>query len=430
MAAPDWVPPSGEGDFLEIGRIATLRKEIDQAHIDNSDNVSVQMKKKMSIIDLIPCLFKVDYSSILETNKPVSEKFKPEILFQDACVDFASIQATYGLGSTGPTNYNFLRLYLTDMTSATDSMSNDYMKSVLDDSINSLTQSKVGQLFSKVQKTAQSTGSGDKNSMADNLKTALNSVGIKFVDGVLTSDTAQFASDILTHGSRISFPKIWNSGSYSPNLNCNVKLVSPYGHPKAINEFIIKPIAYLLILLSPTTKHGITTERPNYITLKSYGLSNLTLCYPRSIDIRRGGDDSSYNIYKQPLTVDVNLTFEAVTEGFACFKNFNGRDPSGQHPEYGIFTPGSEISLKKFDDDYDLPGALFPTLKSIVNSFRPFGYEATGSTSTPINTPSDSISQSSGTDSTNPVEEEITLDSVPTDTIPLYEVPPTSLTVI
>jgi hypothetical protein len=316
------------------------------------------------------------------------------------------------------------------MTSATDSMSNDYMKSVLDDSINSLTQSKVGQLFSKVQKTAQSTGSGDKNTIIDNIVNAANSVGINFVSEILTNSNTKFATDILTHGSRISFPKIWNSGSYSPNLNCNIKLVSPYGHPKAIHEFIIKPIAYLLILLSPTTKHGITTERPNYITLKSYGLSNLTLCYPRSIDIRRGGDDSSYNIYKQPLTVDVNLTFEAVTEGFACFKNFDGRDTSEQHPEYGIFTPGSEISLKKFDDDYDLPGALFPTLKSIVNSFRPFGYEATGSTSTPTNTPSESTSTDSGTDSANPVEEDISPYEIPNDPIPAYEVPPDNLIVI
>jgi len=48
---------------------------------------------------------------------------------------------------------------------------------------------------------------------------------------------------------------------YSGNLSVNIRLVSPYGHPKAVKEFILKPLSYLLLLAAPQTTNGVTYGR-------------------------------------------------------------------------------------------------------------------------------------------------------------------------
>jgi len=247
-------------DFLEIGRIPNMRPEIDE-----DGRISDYLKSKMSIVDIIPCLFTVPYSNILSATE--MKNTAPTISYEAAVDSFKKISATYGLNP-----YSFLRLYLTDMTSSTDEMSNEYTKNIIDDTLNSATMQRMMSPFVTSNKISQSTGSNTPSMAKTAEELSKNYLNIDISQVAI--DKMDLAQSILTHGSRISFPKIWNNSSYSPNLQCVIKLVSPYGHPKAINEFIIKPLAYILILLSPTTKQGLTTEKPSYLTMKSYGLSN------------------------------------------------------------------------------------------------------------------------------------------------------------
>lgn len=391
MANNNYTPKSEE--VLEIGRIPRFRSEIDP-----DERISKYIKSKMSIIDLIPCMFNVPYSNIFNLLTD-TKSVLPKIEYKKAINDYRSICDNYGLYP-----YSFLRLYLTDMTSSTDEMSNEYMKNVIDETLNSTTMQRIMAPFKTAYSTSESLGSKSFNKIIDLVKN-MTSENIQAAPDMLKQiDTAAV---LLTHGTRINFPKVWASASYSPNLNCVIKLVSPYGHPKAIREFIIKPLAYLLILLSPSTRQGLVTERPNYLTLKSYGLSNLMVCYPRSISIRRGGDSTSFNKYKQPTVVEVSLTFEATTEGFAFFKSID------DNPEKEIFTNSNDITTKPFKDDFEQPFSLFPTLKSFINSFRPFDYDnqkdtssgdsQTGSGSTTSSNPVGYSTSSNNTSNTNPV---------------------------
>lgn len=373
MADDDMIPGSKDG-IREIGRISTLRSDIDPPeHSDGSLNISKQLKSRMSVIDLIPCQFNISLSTILKSdNSDFSDKFIPDITYKKAIEDYNWMLWSYGLDSC-----DFLRLYLTDTTSSTDEMSNTYDKNVLDSTLDSLVSNKWTSGLATAFKFAQSTGAATPGKSGE--------TGVGWVDKVIdtvkanispgVSDGLNLGLDVLTHGTKIAFPKIWSGSDFSPNLSCNIKLISPYGHPDAINEFIIKPLCYLLILLSPTTTQGITINRPNYLTLKSYGLANFSLCYPKSMSIRRGGDDSSYNQYCQPMTVDINLTFETVTAGFACFKNFGGMDgqTGKKHPEADLFGENSDLGTEDYEKDFTQPNSLFPTLRSVINSFRPKG---------------------------------------------------------
>lgn len=370
-------PNSNEAPIMEIGRIPNLRPDIDQ-----KSKISTELKKRMGIIDLIPCNFDMSLTAALKDGGKLSDAFKPKIVYKEPISNYQEQLGSYGLDKS----VEFLRVYLTDSTTVSETLTNNYMKNVISDSLNSLSSSKVGKFFQSIDKMFQSMGQAKRDTHT----------GASTPDITSYSEAMEIVDDVLTHGTRIALPKIWSGNEYSPQLTCSVKLVSPYGHPDAIARFIIRPLGYLMMLLSPRTAYGLVTKRPSYVALKSYGMSNLRIASPSVIEIRRGGDDNSYNQYKQPLSVEVALTFDALTEGFAAF------DTDEEHDELGIFSLlGTGCLTKKFDDEFETtPSALFPTMKSLVNSFRPFDYQESEST-TPL-TPSSDRSSISDTSVSNP----------------------------
>ena len=280
---PGWTPGELEDfeAYTEIGKIPKLRKEIDQSHSDTpvSDNISLELKKRMGVIDLIPCNFDllegVDLSS-----DAISQAFKPNIKYESACENFIRIQAEYGFSD--PTA--FLRVFLTDSTTVQETISNSYTKNIIDDTLNSLTSTKLGQLFHSTFRSVASLGHDDpgSNIAGEKVSAAVNAIGL----GGPASKVAGQLAEVLTHGSRISFPKIWAGTEYNPSLTCNIKLMSPYGHPDAIAKFIIEPLGRLMLLLAPRTYSGLTTQRPNFVALKSYGMANMNICSPSVLESR------------------------------------------------------------------------------------------------------------------------------------------------
>ena len=115
----------GVSAYTEIGKIPKLRKKIDQSHKDTpvSDNVSTELKKRMGVIDLIPCNFDLTQGVDLSI-KAIIKAFSPTIKFQGACDHFERLQTEYGFSD--PTS--FLRVYLTDSTTVQETISNSYTK--------------------------------------------------------------------------------------------------------------------------------------------------------------------------------------------------------------------------------------------------------------------------------------------------------------
>jgi len=359
-----WIPPGGEKAYTEIGKIPKLRKKIDQSHTDKpiTDNVSVELKKRMGVIDLIPCVFDLLQGLSLDKDA-ITEAFKPTIKYQLPCQDFVDTQKEYGFKEQS----SFLRVFLTDSTTVQETISNSYTKNIIDDTLNSLTSSKLGQLFKSSFDTIQSFGLGQPKP-GSNVDGAIKS---KPVQASPVGNMAKQLLEVVTHGSRISFPKIWAGTEYSPSLTCNIKLMSPYGHPDAIAKFIIEPLGRLMLLLAPKTYTGLTTQRPSFLALKSYGMANMNICSPSVLEIRRGGDDNSYNQYKQPLTVDIAMTFDSVCEGFAIFGNYGDDIPN---PDKDLFIQDGPMT-ETFETGFETkPHAYFSTMRTMVNSFRPFKF--------------------------------------------------------
>jgi len=176
----------------------------------------------------------------------------------------------------------------------------------------------------------------------------------------------------------MTFPKIWQSTTYSGNLSVNIRLVSPYGHPKAVKEFILKPLSYLLLLAAPRTANGVTYGKNIPITIKAYGLNYTILGALSSITFRRGGSDTSFNLYKQPLTIDLSIEFQTLFDAFAVF------DP-GSSPEKSKLTFDKDIfstsniglddpnNLGRFAYDKTSSFHIMTSLGMILSSLKPIG---------------------------------------------------------
>ena len=345
-----------------IGRFANLRPEIDP-----SDRVSSEITDKMSIVDLIPCSFNIGYGSKMpeftfeSVSKELLNLITPKLMFEEPIEAYREACNFYGLI---PVDY--LKVYLTDMSTGVDQITNTYDKNLISSSLESVSSNT---LISKGSVFLESTGRS-LTGVGDNISDLITEQLKKFkIDtGDLLGHSSSAITEALSHGTKVQFPKVWMGSSYSPNLQINIKLVSPYGHPQAIAEFITKPLGYILLLLAPKTQSGISLRRPNYIMLKAYGISNMVLCYPASIQIRRTTDQGGYNRFKQPLSIEIMLEFNSTSEGFASYL------PSSENDiERDSFT--SESLLKDFSEDmqgYNANVPLFPTLKYMADSFRPY----------------------------------------------------------
>jgi len=144
-----------------------------------------------------------------------------------------------------------------------------------------------------------------------------SNLGLKMLQET-TSDNAWFnmaVGKIL--GIQTAFPDEWRSSDYSNNLQLLIKLVSPAGDDDSINEYIIKPLMFIILTASPFTMNGLSFGYPMLWEIKADGLMNIDLAYVQNMVITRGGNDTQFNRKNQPLNIDVRMTISPLVHNFA-----------------------------------------------------------------------------------------------------------------
>lgn len=357
-------------ELFRIGKPAGFHKGADP-----HSRIRYYMESKMNVIDIIPCEFKIPLTKALEITEKNSENEKviidalmPAIDYGDAVEEYQKVCGAYGLDN----NYGGIRLYITDETTSTDQFDVQYTNNMLESALNGLTDK--GRQLRDIMRSV--TGSYDRE--ATKAGSSLGGTAGGILGGVIDSLTGsedntfrenltQLGSSVgqaIALGQKFSLPKIWSDSNYTPNLNAVVKLVSPYGHPDAIKEFIIKPLMYLLIIASSRTRDGISYRAAPKLSINAYGVANFPLASISGITVRRGGADTSFNIYRQPLSVDVSLTFQTLVNGFAAFDS-PGKDPSS------VLWGESNKIVSDINNAQAGRRALFPTLGTYLESLRP-----------------------------------------------------------
>ncbi|MFW6219374.1 MAG: hypothetical protein ACOC1K_03730 [Nanoarchaeota archaeon] len=337
-------------NIINIGRPYSFRPEVDA-----TGTVKSLLEKKMGIVEIVPCKWQYPV-----TDKD-STKVLPQVQFQEAIQVFKDCCGSYGLNPM----YSGVRLHLTDKTASTDDITNSYDINMFQEKIDSMrTGIRALQAARNFGKLTQSAVS-DPMSAAKQATSNIDSSAKEFVkQNQGTSNAAETIAELVLMGNKLSFPKIWRDSDYNPNININVRLFSPYGHPEAIKKFIVEPLCYIILLCSPKTGDGLTYGHPHSLHVRGYGMIDLKLAYASSISWRRGGDDSSFSIYRQPTTVDVSISLQALIGGFGYYyKN----------------KPGTESNVSKLMTAHDSSvqnssSVSFPTLGTIIDSFRPYDY--------------------------------------------------------
>jgi len=305
-------------DLFMIGRPCKFNKIIDPYN-----RFSNYLRSKMSVIDLLPVDYGVDLKRMTEmvagatdseTNNKVSIY---SIGYQEKIALYKKLCTYHGLKE-----YVGVRLFTTDDTTASDTIQVQYKDNTFQGLSDSL--SNAGQSYRDVANSLLGSHSKEFSDKVISAGTELATEGTTILGGnrglqELMKGVASVAGDMVMKGNKMTFPKIWQSSTYNGNLSVNVRLVSPYGHPKAVKEFILKPLSYLILLSAPQTINGVTFGGSIPITIKAYGLNYTVLGSISSMTFRRGGGDSSFNLYRQPLTIDISIEFQTLFDAFAVF---------------------------------------------------------------------------------------------------------------
>jgi hypothetical protein len=343
-------------ELVDIGNVLKLRKVIDDEY-----RITNHIRSHLAAVDIIP----LDYQlHLADLNK---ERWGVSYEFEKAIEEYQKVCANYGLTN----NYGGVRLWLTDDTVAVDEYANQYEANVIETAMSSL--SGVSQTIKTLKSVTHSTGtSGTARDSYEGITDGATgmvegvikgSLGL-FPDGKLRQAletnaiaAARTAGEIVFKGKHISLPKIWKSSTYTPSLTLTIKLTSPYGSPVAIKEYITRQLLYLLALVSPRTNDGLTYGFSRPVRVQGYGLTNINLGYVESVSIRRGGRDVAYNVFKQPLTLDVMVSVKPLTDGFAACDTLT--DVATIHDADKPYTPGGTKA------------PAITTLGNVIQSLRP-----------------------------------------------------------
>lgn len=347
-SAKDLFNTSNTSDIGEIELKSIGRPTAFSSTIDSKRTATKYLQSKMNIIDLIPCDFSIDISSFFDSNGSVdldggdlSSLIQHKIVYDKPCDRYKKQQAMYNL----PKSYAGLRLYVTDETPATDSFTNLFTPSVLYQKINSFSDG-----FQSLRELIKTGGEGIKNfvsemqtSVVDTAKKYSTEIANEFnLNGNAIGNNIENALNVISnmalYGHKMPVPLYWQESNYSPSLNVNLKLVSPSGHPVAIKKFIIEPLIYILLLASSKTFDGITYGNAGMCSVYAYGLTQIPAAYITSITLNRGGSTTAFNIFRQPLMIDLNISFDTLVSGFAAYSPDFSNNIKVTNPEENIFT--------------------------------------------------------------------------------------------
>lgn len=389
------------GELFHVGNYLGLRQEIDPGF-----TVTKLIRNNLSVVDLIPVDFSINWQKIVDP-----KQFAMTYDFDQSTKNYRERCEKYKLKP-----YDGLRLWLTDDTQAYEEVTNNFENNIIESKMNSL--SEWGQKISGALKAFNIDQKMGGEFVSDKviepiggmikgaLGTSEDSDGAKIIDGVVGA--ASTVTGMLLQGKQVSLPKIWRQSDYNPSLTFNVKLVSPYGTPDAIKNFIIRPLIHILLMSSPESTDGLTYGLYQPVKIKAYGMSNINLGAITSISLRRGGRETAYNIYRQPLQIDVGINCIPLSPGFAHMTEL---------PDVATLDDAS----KPYEENAKGSPA-FTTVGNIIQSLRPI--------------PDEIISKTVGTTSSNysiqsSKQEEVKADSTPpapqipdpVKSIPDYKIP-------
>ena len=295
------------------------------SNIDNGNNYRSRLVGNLTKVKLTPTGYQINMGALSSDTSPVgiaanlSNMYKvggsikgtipgTTTTIPDALTIWKNMLFSNSKAFQNLQYYNELDILCTNDSTMTETFSNGFGDSAIDDLSNLLTRSGIGKLITTGAKGIQAATTYNSNAMQGLLGAAAN-VGNK---NAVESWAKAISAKALNV--KIALPKQWVDSQYDNTLQLMIKLVSPNGHPTAIAKNILEPLFMLTTAAAPITYDGIIMGYPMLWEIKTQGLMDIKLGAITAMTITRGGTETQFNNYGQPLNVDVRLTISPLAD--------------------------------------------------------------------------------------------------------------------
>lgn len=212
---------------------------------------------------------------------------------------------TVGRANLHETLYDGFTILGTNDSTFNETISNEYgpnrFQQAAEDISSKIKESAIGSAASLVGNLYRSYDSAN----------GLEALGIVGQFGLLGALSGIF------QGVKIQLPQVWNNSDYNSSLNIMIRLISPSGDQASIKKYIKDPLEILIRATAPITLDGMMYGYPMIWDVKAHGVMHLKLATVTALTITRGGNDTVFNKYDEPLNVDVRLMITPINPGFA-----------------------------------------------------------------------------------------------------------------
>jgi len=133
----------------------------------------------------------------------------------------------------------------------------------------------------------------------------------------------------LAAGARIDFPQVWKTSTFTPSYTMTIRLYNP--NPRSDNatkQYIIGPIAALMLLGIPLTEDGSSYNWPFLHKIRAAGIYNLDPAFIQTITIVKGGDQQQISYNQRLSMVDVRIDFGSLYNTMVAGRNIRSGRPT------------------------------------------------------------------------------------------------------
>ena len=186
----------------------------------------------------------------------------------------------YEAWTGGMTDQNYIHFLVShDGTNVQENVSTDTEESFL--------QGILGSTNSIASQLSYLSGIGFNNQMdaKDNINSILN--------GVIGENGWSKLVDNVLSGGKLKIPKIVSDTNYTQSASCTMRFISPYGNPKSVFLWCVVPVCHLLAFALPKQLSDSMYSYPYILKVNQKGWFNTNLAVMSSINISRGGSDST-----------------------------------------------------------------------------------------------------------------------------------------
>jgi len=309
----------------------------------------------INTVDFIPVIPTVN-TEILEDIKSqgkISNIFRSLYLpdVDKGCKYYNSMLKKFGL-SRGCSEVKGVRLYLTDTTQVVDTITNSYQENLLHRMAKSVTEKGILSVGKKIGQAISQTTYNPPDYLLQLLEGKVESSVIKELTGTINA---------LFSSMKIDYPVVWIDTQYVRRTTLNIVLSTPYGHPEAVWIWIVRPLIFLILLGVPLQLYGLVGY-PLYVSIRAPGLFHIPLAAIESITIDRGGRNTLFNIYKQPLKLSINIT---IRDLYSTMSMDVTEDTIDAREIAKMITEPTE------HDSINITKTSLPTVDKLIKSFMP-----------------------------------------------------------